>query len=475
MDLSNEGICILPTLGRVHTRLPRFFDAARATHIKVPGVVVVEEEEYKREREAYNHLWLPDNWSVLVVEGGCTSASTNQAIALTGAMDMDWVMWVTDDSLPETDMWDQKVLAQLNGCNIISTDDGWQAPKRATGCVAWSGDMLRAVGYMWPPGCQHHYCDDLIEELGRETATWYVDMNVMLRHEHAEITGKKDDTARKADSFFGADTIVWQAWKKNEKGKALDRIFNLMKTYGADVVKPDLTGELIMLACPTGDGKYDRVFQRSYVATRDAVRQYGGELYLAEAPFLADIALARNKLFGAFLRSNATKCFFVDSDQGWQVKDFIRLLMVKRDFVGVAGVRKTAKPSFAVNNTDDWGNAIQIVHSAVDGLIEVSHVGFAFVCVSKAWAVRMSQHYADLAFVGPDGQEDYAIFNPMVFNRRYLSEDYAACQRWRDIGGKVMVAPEVSLEHVGSKTWEGDWLTALANEADRQRASSLQG
>ena len=410
-----------------------------------------------------------------MVEGGSTAKSTNEAIALTGAMDMDWVMWVTDDSVPETPDWDRKVLARLDGGNVVSTNDGWQAPKRMTGAVAWSGDLLRTVGYIWPPGCKHHYCDDLWEELGRETGTWLCDMNIMVRHDHASLSGIKDPTASKADSFFAEDTRTWHMWKMREKGPALDRIFTLMQSRGVNVVKPDLGGAVVMLACPTGDGRFDRVFQRSYVATRDAVRQYGGELYLAEAPFLSDIALARNKLFGAFLRSDATRCFFIDSDQGWEVKDFIRLLLAKRDFVAAASVRKTPKPTFAVNNTDEWGVPIRITHSAVDGLIEVSHVGFAFVCVTKAWAMRMSQSYVDLAFVGPDGQEDFGVFNPMIVNRRYLSEDYAACERWRAIGGKVMVAPEISMEHVGSKVWEGDWLTALEAEAERMRLSELQG
>jgi hypothetical protein len=184
---------------------------------------------------------------------------------------------------------------------------------------------------------------------------------------------------------------------------------------------------------------------------------------------VSDIALARSKLFGGFLRSDCTRAFFIDADQGWEVKDFIRLLHVKQDFVAVAGIRRTEPPTFACNNTDEHGRPLMIQHAAHDGLIEVSHVGFAFACVTREWAVRMSQGYVELAYVGAEGAEDFAIFNPMVVNRRYLSEDYAACQRWRQLGGRVYVAPEVSLEHVGKKVWRGAWLDSLAEAAQRNQ------
>ena len=42
-----------------------------------------------------------------------------------------------------------------------------------------------------------------------------------------------------------------------------------------------------------------------------------------------------------------------------------------------------------------------------------------------------------------------------------LSEDYAFCQRWRDLGGKVFLDASIAMAHIGTKAFEGrlgDWI-----------------
>jgi len=39
---------------------------------------------------------------------------------------------------------------------------------------------------------------------------------------------------------------------------------------------------------------------------------------------------------------------------------------------------------------------------------------------------------------------------------RYLSEDYALCRLWRDIGGKVFADLECKLNHLGQHMFRGD-------------------
>ena len=40
---------------------------------------------------------------------------------------------------------------------------------------------------------------------------------------------------------------------------------------------------------------------------------------------------------------------------------------------------------------------------------------------------------------------------------RYLSEDYAFCRRWRDIGGKIWVDLQCKLLHLGQHNFRGFW------------------
>jgi hypothetical protein len=44
---------------------------------------------------------------------------------------------------------------------------------------------------------------------------------------------------------------------------------------------------------------------------------------------------------------------------------------------------------------------------------------------------------------------------------RYLSEDYAFCRLWRDIGGKVWVDLECKLNHLGQHMYRGDLAESL--------------
>ena len=44
---------------------------------------------------------------------------------------------------------------------------------------------------------------------------------------------------------------------------------------------------------------------------------------------------------------------------------------------------------------------------------------------------------------------------------RYLSEDYAFCRRWRDIGGKIWVDLHCKLLHLGQHNFRGDLAESL--------------
>lgn len=47
---------------------------------------------------------------------------------------------------------------------------------------------------------------------------------------------------------------------------------------------------------------------------------------------------------------------------------------------------------------------------------------------------------------------------------RYLSEDYAFCRRWRDIGGKVWIDSQSKLQHLGQYNYVGDVETSLKQQ-----------
>lgn len=456
-----KGFAFLTTMGRVHTFVPRFFRAAKATGMTVPGFLVVDDADYAKNVAAYDALDLPENWSIHTVKGGSCGEATEQAYRDLVDHDTDYVIWLTDDLVPETPEWDQRVIEALTGWNMVSTDDGFDAPHKFNGAVAWSGDLLRAVGYLYPEGCKHFYIDTMWEELAKLMNNWTCLMDVMVRHiHHTRNPGIADKTTDHTRSFWEIDEPAFTRWKNDERLAAANRVGQLLLDYKVTTPLPDLKGIRLLIATPSGSGQYDRQFVTSLFPTFEILRQCGAQVNFAEIPFCSDIALARAKIFGQFLRSGSTHLMSIDDDMGWNPQDVVKLLSHKRDFVAVAGPRKVFPPSFAVQNVGDMGHPLPLNMEAT-GLIEVTDVGGAFTLITIECANRVRDAYPELAFAGDDGRVEYAVYNPVVVARRYKSEDFAFCHRWRAVGGKIYVDPNVSLKHVGTHVWSGDWMTQL--------------
>lgn len=472
MDFAtSKGLWLLPSFNRPTTNLPKFFATAIATGMTTPGAVLVDTEDYASQPDAYDALALPENWSLQLVKGGCIGAALREGYAEL-CDGLDWVGLMSDDMVPVTVGWDRKVIEALTGWNFVSTDDGRTAPKRMTGATAISGDLLRAVGYLLPDDFNHMFGDDVWEELGRMMNCWTVLMDVMVRHDNAMWKpGDGDKTTQRANSFWEKDEKAFGRWKNNERLASANRIGELLKERGVAQEQPDLSHVRVLIATPSGDGKYESLYTTALFGTIALLRQLGAQVNFSEMKYCSDIALARNKIFGAFLRSDATHMMSIDADMGWNPQAVVQLFLHKKDYVAVAGPRKVFPESFAVQNSSPQGKPIPMRQEST-GLFEVSHVGMAFALVTKHWAHRLASAYADLEFSGDDGRTEYAVFNPMVVNRRYMSEDYSACERWRAVGGKVYVDPNISLQHVGTFVWEGAWMNHLIATANKQQVAA---
>lgn len=230
-----------------------------------------------------------------------------------------------------------------------------------------------------------------------------------------------------------------------------------------DQNKP-LANYSVQFATPSGDSKYDREYLTSFHNTACVLIELGAKVDLAEFPGCADLALARAKIFGNFLRSDFDYLFCVDSDMGWNYHDVVRLLLMKKDFVAAAGPKKTSKLEFAANNCNDEGDLLAHETDPETGLISATEVGAAFVLISKHCAEVMADHYDHLYFDGDDGVKEFAVYDPMIIGvkkKRRLSEDFAFCYRWRATGGKIWLLPDVHLTHAGRAVWGGALIQAL--------------
>jgi hypothetical protein len=123
-----------------------------------------------------------------------------------------------------------KMIEGLRGHNFVSTNDCWKsradvAVGRMCGAWAFSGDLLRAVGYLVPPGLKKSYVDDVWEIIGRATGTWETRMDIVVRHLHPETgLAPVDDTNAQVDKHWRNDTKAIKRWKKVDAGHAIERV-----------------------------------------------------------------------------------------------------------------------------------------------------------------------------------------------------------------------------------------------------------
>lgn len=216
--------------------LAKQFDALRSSETTTPGLVLVDQNDYRDLKAEYDALACPEGWQIIPTEGESMGDKVREMWPRYA--NLDWVGLMGDDNLPETKGWDQMLIKALTGWNIVSSNDGWQAPHRMAGATLWSGDLFRAVGYIYPTELQHLFIDDIWETLGRRTDCWHVRMDVMVRHAHVFISGIQDETHKKAYSNWPNDEARYLKWKSREMFGVLAAIRDLMRKRGAVVSRP---------------------------------------------------------------------------------------------------------------------------------------------------------------------------------------------------------------------------------------------
>jgi len=104
-----------------------------------------------------------------------------------------------------------------------------------------------------------------------------------------------------------------------------------------------------------------------------------------------------------------------------------------------------------------------------DGFAEVLDGPTGFMLIKRDVFTKMHAHYPELKCVNDHQNKDLdeyiAVFDCMIdpVSRRYLSEDYAFCRRWQQMGGQIFADVMTTLGHVGNIRFFGkleDRLTA---------------
>lgn len=156
------------------------------------------------------------------------------------------------------------------------------------------------------------------------------------------------------------------------------------------------------------------------------------------------IPRARNTSVTQFLNTDYECLLFIDADLQFTPEDVSRLWNLDAD-VAVAAypMKRPDTPLSAWRN----GKLVDITDEIEP--FEVDFAGTGFMLIKRHVFDAMIKCYPSLTHEESVGRT-WALFDTMIWNDTYLSEDYAFCKRWRDIGGKVICDPTIKLIHWGS-------------------------
>jgi hypothetical protein len=177
------------------------------------------------------------------------------------------------------------------------------------------------------------------------------------------------------------------------------------------------------------------------------------------------ITRGRNELVAMFMaHEEATHMMFIDADINFSPGDVIEMFKKDVDLVVGAYPKKGLPIEYVLNYR--FYDRPEGKSCFVDNeLIEMHDGGCGFMMFKKDVIKRITEAHPELKYVPNSKVMDkehekhtYAVFDTMIDpeSRVYLSEDYAFCRRFQDLGGKVWLYPFAKLDHVGSFVFPGD-------------------
>ena len=216
----------------------------------------------------------------------------------------------------------------------------------------------------------------------------------------------------------------------------------------------------VWIAVPAYTGQVHLGTMRSLMTDMLLLAERGDRVTIFDESGNAMIAHARDMIVASFLAGEGTDLVFVDSDVFWEAGAILQLVDADVDFVAGIYPQRKDPEGYSVRWIAERG---ELWADPETGLLEVEGVPAGFLRVTRAALEKMVAAYPDKRFTDPNAPngEAWALFDNIHVGAEYWGEDFSFCRRWRAIGGKVWLDPELELHHVGYKTFSGrigDWL-----------------
>lgn len=245
----------------------------------------------------------------------------------------------------------------------------------------------------------------------------------------------------------------------------------------------------LVVATPCYGGQVTAIYTKSLLKLHHECARQKIDLAVLMGSGDALITRSRAELVANFLeKPEYTHLLFIDADIGFEAEQVMRLVNFDADVTACAYPVKMidwerVRGAVARGHNDLEHAALRYVYDVADedrivgrdGFIKAKYAGTGFLMIRRAALTRLCAAHPELKYrradYGTDRLEDsphrFALFECLIdpASGRYLSEDFAFCQRWADLGGEIWIDAQSRLTHFGAMPFHGDFATYLVPAA----------
>ena len=246
-----------------------------------------------------------------------------------------------------------------------------------------------------------------------------------------------------------------------------------MQKSDIEFTQEDFKNKSLFIATPCYGGMASIEYMTSLCNLINFFSIYKIEYYLGFIGKESLITRARNTLVAQFMASKFSHLIFIDADQEFDPRDVVRMLHYDKDVLSAACPLKCIPPQYALS---------LISTDPIDGkFVEAYNAGTGFMMIKREVFEKMFEAYPELKYTLDkrtinvsnikENLADYAytLFDTQTEElpngmRVYLSEDYAFCRRWQNISGKVLIDPDIKINHIGPHVFEAQDVNKIIND-----------
>lgn len=264
------------------------------------------------------------------------------------------------------------------------------------------------------------------------------------------------------------------------------------------------TNTTLVILTPCYGGLLCCSFANSLLATVQYLSKFNITVHVIFNSKESLIQRGRNNLIAkAMALSETTHMLFIDADIAWEPQDVAKLLISNECLIGgiypqkkyewdrlmdpnknivqeLSNIKKNSGDFFENMSTKDFIKAHLVNYNlnyldakikVVDNLIELRHIATGFMMIKRECIDKMIKSYPETKYTDDTGclnteaqhKHSYALFDCKIDEktRSFLSEDWVFCERWRELNGKVFACVDINLDHTGSETYKGSYVTSI--------------